>query len=61
MKEKKMNKYICSRDIKDNIINPNPVIKITHFENDKSVKTDVYPISHFLDKSSREIKTLVYS
>ena len=56
-----MNKYICSRDIKDNIINSNPVIKITHFENDKSVKTDVYPISHFLDKSSREIKTLVYS
>ena len=56
-----MNKYIISRDIKDNIINSNPVIKITHFENDKCVKTDVYPISHFLDKSSREIKTLVYS
>ena len=61
MKEKKMNKYIISSDIKDNIINSNPVIKITHFDNDKCVRTDVYPISHFLDKSSREIKTLVYS
>ncbi len=56
-----MNKYISSRDIKDNILNCNPVIRITHFDNNKCVKTDVYPISHFLDKSSREIKTLVYS
>ena len=61
MKEKIMNKYKSSRDIKDNIITSSPVIKITHFDNDKCVKTDVYPISHFLDKSSREIKTLVYS
>ena len=51
-----MNKYIRSDEIKDNIPNSNPVIKITHFDNDKCVKTDVYPISHFLDRSSREIK-----
>ena len=56
-----MNKYIRSRDIKDNILNTNPVIKITHFDNDKCVKTAVYPLSHFLDKSSREINTIVYS
>ena len=61
MKEKIMNKYISSRNIKDNIINSNPVIKITHFDNDKCVKTDIYPISHFLDRSSREIKSIVYS
>ena len=61
MKGKIMNKYIRSREIKDNIINSNPVIKITHFDNNKCVKTDVYPISHFLDKTSREIKTLIYS
>ena len=56
-----MNKYIRSGEIKDNIINSNPLIKITHFDNDKFVKTDIYPISHFLDKSSREIKSIVYS
>ena len=56
-----MNKHIRSGEIKDNILNSNPAIKITHFDNDKCVKTDIYPISHFLDKSSREIKTLVYS
>ncbi len=58
-----MNKYIRSDGIKDNIPNPNPnpVIKITHFDNDKCVKTDIYPISHFLDRSSREIKSIVYS
>ncbi len=56
-----MNKYIRSGEIKDNIFNSNPLIKITHFENDKCVRTDVYPISHFLDRSSREIKSIVYS
>ena len=60
-KEKKMNKYIRSDEIKDNIPNSNPVIKISHFDNDKCIKTDIYPISHFLDRSSREIKTIVYS
>ena len=60
-KEKKMNKYIRSGEIKDNIFNSNPLIKITHFENDKCVRTDVYRISHFLDRSSREIKSIVYS
>ena len=38
-----------------------PIIKITHYDNDICVKTDVYPISHFLDRSSREIKSIVYS
>ena len=56
-----MNKYIRSNKIKDSIPNSNPVIEITHFDNDKFVKTDVYPISHFLDRSSREIKSIVYS
>ena len=56
-----MNKYIRSEEVKDNIFNSNPAIKITHFDNDKCVKTDIYPSSHFLDKSSREIKTIVYS
>ena len=56
-----MNKYIRSNKIKDNILNSNPVIKITHFDNDKFVKSDIYPISHFLDKTSREIKSIVYS
>ena len=33
-----MNKYIRSDEIKDNIPNSNPVIKITHFDNDKCIK-----------------------
>ena len=60
-KEKKMNKHIRSNEVGDNVPNSNPVIKITHFDNDKFVKTDVYPISHFLDRPSREIKSIVYS
>ena len=40
-----MNKYIRSDEIKDNIPNSNPVIKISHFDNDKCIKTDIYPIS----------------
>ena len=56
-----MNKHIRSNEVGDNVPNSNPVIKITHFDNDKFVKTDVYPISHFLDRSSREIKSIVYS
>ncbi len=56
-----MNKYIRSDKVKDNILSSNPVIEITHFDNDKFVKTEVFPVSHFLDKSSREIKTVVYS
>ena len=56
-----MNKYIRSNKIKDNVLNSTPIIKITHFDNDKFVKTDTYPISHFLDKTSREIKSVLYS
>jgi len=56
-----MNKYIRSNEVGDNVPNSNPVIKITHFDNDEFVKTDVYPISHFLDRPAREIKSIVYS
>ena len=44
-----------------NLSTLNPMIKISHFEKDKLVKTDVYPISHFLDHSSKEIKNIKYS
>tara|TARA_B100001564_G_C20187158_1_gene466733 strand:+ start:381 stop:578 length:198 start_codon:yes stop_codon:yes gene_type:complete len=44
-----------------NLSTLNPMIKISHFEKDKHVKTDVYPISHFLDHSSKEIKNIKYS
>ncbi len=56
-----MNKLIKSAETNENILNSNPVIKISHFDDDKHVKTDVYPVSHFLDKSSREIKSITYS
>tara|TARA_B100000963_G_C22537024_1_gene630280 strand:+ start:905 stop:1075 length:171 start_codon:yes stop_codon:yes gene_type:complete len=44
-----------------NMPNLNPVIQISHFDDDKHVRTDVYPIAHFLDHESKEIKTLKYS
>ncbi len=56
-----MNELLKSKENIGNIRNLNPVIKISHFDDDKHVKTDIYPISHFLDKSSREIKSVVYS
>ena len=30
--------------------NSSPIIKISHYDEDKHVKTDIYPISHFLDR-----------
>ncbi len=56
-----MNELLKPKETTENIRDLNPVIKISHFDDDKHVKTDIYPISHFLDKSSREIKTVVYS
>ena len=39
----------------------NPMIKITHFDEDKHVKTDVFPLSYFLDHSTKEFKRVRYS
>ncbi len=56
-----MNALFKSKVTNENVSKLNPVIKISHFDDDKHVKTDVYPVSHFLDKSSREMKSLRYS
>lgn len=56
-----MKPQIKSTEENLNMSRLNPVIQITHFDNDKHVKTDVYPITHFLDQKSKEIKTLRYS
>ena len=39
----------------------NPMIKITHFDEDKRVKTDVFPLSYFLDYSTKDLKRVRYS
>ena len=39
----------------------NPMIKITHFDEDKLVKTDVFPLSYFLDYSTKDLKRVRYS
>ncbi len=46
-----------------NIGTPNsrPIIKISHYDEDKHVKTDIYPISHFLDRESKNMKVVRYS
>ena len=38
-----------------------PIIKISHYDEDKHIKTDIYPISHFLDSESKKMKVLRYS
>tara|TARA_B100000579_G_C22099269_1_gene518067 strand:- start:130 stop:300 length:171 start_codon:yes stop_codon:yes gene_type:complete len=38
-----------------------PMIKISHYDNDKHIKTDIFPITHFLDQSSKDIKSIQYS
>ena len=47
-----MKQQIKSTEENLNMSRLNPVIQITHFDNDKHVKTDVYPITHFLDQKS---------
>ena len=56
-----MNALFKSKVTNEHVSKLNPVIKVCHFEDNKPVETKVYPISHFLDKSSREMKTVVYS
>ncbi len=56
-----MNALFKSKVTNEDISKLNPVIKICLFDDNKPVDTKVYPISHFLDKSSREMKSLRYS
>ena len=56
-----MNVLFKSKVTNEDVSKLNPVIKVCHFDDNKPVMTKVYPISHFLDKSSREIKSLRYS
>ncbi len=61
IKENVMNVLFKSKVTNEDVSKLNPVIKVCHFDDNKPVMTKVYPISHFLDKSSREIKSLRYS
>ena len=57
-----MNKELKSKEINHGFSNVSPMIKISHFDNDdKHIRTDVFPVTHFLDKSSDEIKSIKYS
>ena len=52
----------CLNTIKsDRKIFDSPMIKITHFEDDKSVKTETFPIIHFLDSDSKNLKKISYN
>jgi len=56
-----MKEEIKNKEFGNSISNLNPVIKISHYDDDKHIKTEVFPVAHFLDQSSREIKKLRYS
>ena len=53
----KCQKYIKS----DRKIFDSPMIKITHYENDKTIKTETFPIIHFLDSVSKGLKKISYN
>ncbi|MEE2695008.1 MAG: hypothetical protein VX976_01480 [Pseudomonadota bacterium] len=55
-----MKQEINNKEFSNSISNLSPIIKISHFNDDKHIKTEVFPISHFLDQSSLEIKKLRY-
>tara|TARA_B100001996_G_scaffold213778_1_gene164180 strand:- start:212 stop:385 length:174 start_codon:yes stop_codon:yes gene_type:complete len=38
-----------------------PIIKISHYEDDKLLKTETYPVVHFLDFNSHQFKKVNYS
>ncbi len=47
---------------KYNLSNLNPIIKISHYDDDdKHIKTDTFPVTHFLDDESRNIRVIRYS
>ncbi len=56
-----MNKELKYNDLDNHMSGLNTVIKISHYDRDKHVKTDVYPISHFLNNRLKDIKTIRYS
>ena len=56
-----MKEQYKSYEANQNMAASNPVIKISHYDDDKHIKTDTFPVSHFLDQTSKEMKTLKYS
>ena len=38
-----------------------PLIKISHFKDDKLLKTETYPVIHFLDSHTNDLKQMKYS
>ena len=56
MKNKYQNNIKSDRKIFDT-----PMIKITHYENDRSIKTETFPIIHFLDNVSKGLKKISYN
>ena len=38
-----------------------PVIKISHYEDDKLLKTETYPVGHFLNLGEGNIKKVKYN
>ena len=56
MKNKYQNNIKSDRKIFDT-----PMIKITHYENDRTIKTETFPIIHFLDNVSKGLKKISYN
>ena len=54
------NKHIRANNSDEQILNP-PMIEICHFEEDKHIKTETFPLMHFMDSNTRDLKQVRYN
>ena len=55
-------KQINNNDHLNEKVNCNSVfIEISHYENDKHLKTETFSMTHFLDNSEKDLKKISYN
>ena len=54
------NKHIKTNHSDEQILN-SPMIEISHFEENKHVKTETFPLMHFMDSNFRDLKQIRYN
>ena len=54
------NKHIKSKHSDEQILS-SPMIEISHFEEDKHIKTETFPLMHFMDSNTRDLKQIRYN
>tara|TARA_B100000003_G_scaffold91501_1_gene82055 strand:+ start:254 stop:442 length:189 start_codon:yes stop_codon:yes gene_type:complete len=60
-KEMNLKKYSDQKSNNNALENNCTFIEINHYENDKLLKTETYPLSHFLEGFENEFKRVRYN